>query len=83
MPPRRSGAHGPARMGDTPTRDLSLDEVLDRLVSHAAVDAMLVMGPTGAEGGRLGPASDYDLLVVLKEFTLPLRLVVTSVDHLG
>jgi hypothetical protein len=69
------------RTGDAPTLDLSLDEVLNRLASHAAVDAILVMGSAGAEGEGVGPASDYDLLVVLRELSLPLRLVLTRVDH--
>jgi hypothetical protein len=69
--------------GEQPTADLALDVVLDRLSARQLMDAVLVMGsaPAGAEAGNLGPASDYDLFVVLKELPTPLRLVLTRVDH--
>jgi hypothetical protein len=69
------------RTGDAPTVELPLDEVLARLASHPAVDAILVMGSAGVEAGGQGSASDYDLLVVLAELPLPLRLVLTLVDR--
>src|SRR5262249_25422157 len=75
---RRSGMFP---TGDAPTCNLSLDEVIARLASHAQVDAVLIMGSAGVERDQVGRPSDYDLLVVLTELSLPLRLVLTLVDH--
>ena len=67
--------------GDAPTAGVSLQEVLDRLADRRVVDGVLVMGSAAAVADRLPPWSDYDVLVILEQAALPLRLVLTLVDH--
>ncbi|MEM7537065.1 MAG: nucleotidyltransferase domain-containing protein [Chloroflexota bacterium] len=62
----------------SPTIDTSLDEVVDRLRSHPAVDGVLIVG--SASRGELNPASDYDLVIVLSEMPIPLHVGVTNID---
>jgi hypothetical protein len=59
------------------TNALDLEEVLDRLAAHPAVDGILLMGTTGT--GALTPTSDYDLVLVFAELPVPLRMVNTWV----
>src|SRR5262249_5226198 len=78
----RQARSGMLPTSDTPTHTLSLEQVLDRLAAHTEVDAVLNMGAAGVERNQMGRrSSDYDLLVVLTELSLPLRLVLTVVDH--
>jgi len=63
----------------THTTTLTLDTFIDRLAAHGIVDGVVVMGSAGK--GAPGPASDYDLLVVLSELPAPLYLVLTTVDR--
>ncbi len=60
------------------TDALTLEAVLARLAAHDAVDGILLMGSTGT--GNLTPTSDYDLLLVLAELPVPMRMVTTWVD---
>lgn len=60
------------------TNAMTLEAVIARLAAHDAVDGILLMGSTGA--GILTPASDYDLLLVLAELPVPLRMVNTWID---
>ena len=60
------------------TASMTLDAVLARLAAHDAVEGILLMGSTGT--GELTPTSDYDLLLVLTELPVPLRMVNTWVD---
>jgi hypothetical protein len=65
--------------------DLSLEEVLDRLRGHDAVDAVCVIGSTAT--GRANRASDIDLVVVVRHRSLtprrapgtPYEVVFTSI----
>jgi predicted nucleotidyltransferase len=57
---------------------LSLEEVLARLASHSQVEGILTLGSTRA--GALQPHSDYDLLVVLSQMPVPLRVILTTID---
>ncbi len=60
------------------TAAMTLDEVLARLATREIVDGIVVFG--SAATGDATPTSDYDVLLVLKELPVPLRLVVTTVD---
>lgn len=61
------------------TTNLTLDEVVRRLSTSPLVEGVVLVGSTGTM--RLGPHSDYDLLLVLEEFPAPLRMVHTWVDN--
>ena len=60
------------------TNGMTLEAVLARLAAHDAVDGILLMGSTGT--GNLSPTSDYDLLLILTELAVPMRMVTTWVD---
>ncbi|MDQ4075413.1 MAG: hypothetical protein M3220_04110 [Chloroflexota bacterium] len=60
------------------TDDMTLDEIIARLSSNDAVEAILTLGST--REGPLQPHSDYDLLVVLTEMPVPLHVLLTTVD---
>ena len=60
------------------TNAMTLEAVLARLAAHDAVNGILLMGSTGT--GNLAPTSDYDLLLVLAELPVPMRMVTTWVD---
>ena len=59
--------------------DLTLGEFIARLSAKDAVDGLFVIGSAGL--ARLTPASDYDLIVVLREMPVPVRVALTYVDH--
>jgi len=61
------------------TADMTLDVVLTRLSRHVVVDGLVTVGSTGR--GSLTPISDYDVLVVLAEMPVPLRVGITYIDH--
>jgi hypothetical protein len=58
---------------------LALSEAIARLALHDAVDGVLLMGSTGQNA--LGPASDYDLVVVLSNLPEPIALLHTVIDQ--
>lgn len=60
------------------SNSLSLDEVLTRLAHSSHVEGVLTLGSTRA--GALHPHSDYDLLVVLSQMPVPLRVILTTID---
>lgn len=53
-----------------------LIDLVDRCAAYPLVEAVLVVGSLAR--GPLGPASDYDLLLVLRELPAPLRAVLTT-----
>jgi predicted nucleotidyltransferase len=57
---------------------MPLDEVLIRLSRSNHVEGVLTLGSTRA--GELHPHSDYDLLVVLSQMPVPLRVILTTID---
>ena len=59
------------------TDDLTLDEVIARLAGHDAVAGLLTIGSTGR--ATLNPASDYDLVVILRRRPVPLTVGLTYV----
>jgi hypothetical protein len=59
------------------TSALSLDALLDRLSRHPRVEGVLLHG--SAARGPLGPAGDYDLVLVLDEIPAGIVQVATSV----
>ena len=60
------------------SNSMSLDEVLTRLSHSSHVEGVLTLGSTRA--GELHPHSDYDLLVVLSQMPVPLRVILTTID---
>jgi nucleotidyltransferase-like protein len=60
------------------THDLSLEDVLEQLKQHDLVEGLLITG----SGGRstLKPESDYDIVIVLREYPLPLHIILTTID---
>ena len=58
---------------------LTLIEVVTRLARHPSVEGVLLIG--SASRDELSPASDYDLLMVLRDMPVPLRVAVTYVDQ--
>ena len=60
------------------SNSMSLDEVLIRLSRSSHVEGVLTLGSTRA--GELHPHSDYDLLVVLSQMPVPLRVILTTID---
>lgn len=61
------------------TNAMELDEVVSRLAQHDAVDGIMLLGSTGTDA--LTPTSDYDLLLVLTELPVPMRIVNTWIDN--
>jgi hypothetical protein len=61
------------------TVDLSLNDVLAKLSRHPAVDGLVTIGSTAYE--NLTPASDYDLLIILADQSLPFQVGITWIDH--
>lgn len=59
------------------TAALSLDAVVARLAGRRAVEGVLTIGTT--RGDRLTPASDYDLVVVLAQRPVPVRVGLGSI----
>ena len=55
------------------SNSMSLDEVLTRLSRNRAVEGVLTLGSTRAR--ELHEHSDYDLLVVLSQMPVPLRVI--------
>lgn len=60
------------------TENMALDEVIARLRQNNVVEGILQIGSTPEES--LHPHSDYDLLIVLREMPLPLRVLLTLVE---
>lgn len=54
---------------------IKLKDLLKKLAAHAQVDAVLLIGSTGA--GKMDKTSDIDLLIVLNEMPVPLFSVFT------
>lgn len=61
------------------SRHWPLAEVLDRLRQQPAVDGLLLVG--SAAHGQLTANSDYDLLIVLAEAALEVRVGLTVIDE--
>jgi predicted nucleotidyltransferase len=58
---------------------MTLDEVLNQLSRHPAVEGLVTVGSTGR--GSLTPCSDYDVLIVLAEMPVPMSVGITYIDH--
>ena len=58
--------------------DLSLDQILARLARHERVEGLLHIGSLAR--GALAPASDYDLVIVLRDAVRPWYVGVTQVE---
>lgn len=58
---------------------LPLDEVVTRLAQHHEVESITILG-SGAKG-TMNPASDYDVLVVLSDLSVPVSLVLTTIGQ--
>lgn len=63
---------------ESSTTETGLDEVVQRLRSHPAVDGVLVVG--SASRDELNDASDYDVVVVLAAMPVPLHVGVTNIN---
>jgi hypothetical protein len=61
------------------TTGLSRDEVIARLTASPAVAGILLIGTTGTPAQT--ESSDHDLLLVLDDLPVPLRIVNTWIDH--
>ena len=61
------------------TNNLTLVDVIGRLSGHERVAGLMTIGSVNT--GDLGPASDYDLLVVLSDTPTCPRNSVTHIDH--
>jgi len=64
---------------DSRSNTLTLEEVFVRLSKSEAVEGILLIG--SANEGRLIPASDYDLVVVLNTMPVPLHVGLTWINH--
>ncbi|OGI98626.1 hypothetical protein A3H53_01255 [Candidatus Nomurabacteria bacterium RIFCSPLOWO2_02_FULL_40_10] len=62
----------------SPTKSMTLDEVMGRLKRNKVVHGIVVTG--SAVNKSFGPLSDYDILVVLGETKVKPRVVVTYID---
>jgi predicted nucleotidyltransferase len=62
----------------SPTNDLSLDEVIDRLSQRPEVDGIVVIG--SLSGKQFKPHSDYDLLLVMNQMPVPLQVGLTYIN---
>ena len=60
------------------THTMTLDAVVARLGQHEAVEGVVIIG--SASAGTLHAASDYDLVIVLRETADPFNVGVTSID---
>ena len=61
------------------SNQMTLDEVIARLATHAAVEGVVIIG--SASQAQVNPASDYDLIVLLAETPAPLHVALTYVDN--
>ncbi|MBI1293610.1 hypothetical protein GC175_01465 [bacterium] len=68
MPQKRSSS----------THELTLAEVTDHLSQKEAVEGVILVG--SAIKDALTPASDYDLVIVLRQAPVPLHVGVTSIE---
>jgi len=64
---------------DSRSNSLTLEEVIVRLSKSEAVEGILLIGSTNE--GRLTPASDYDLVVVLNTMPMSLHVGLTWINH--
>src|SRR3989338_10119576 len=62
----------------SPTKSMTLDEVVRRLKRNKAVEGIVITG--SAVNKSFGPLSDYDILVVLGKTKIKPRVVVTYID---
>ena len=63
----------------SPTKSMTLDEVIVRLKRNSVVEGIVVTG--SAANKSFGPLSDYDVLVVLGKTKVKPRVVVTYIDN--
>lgn len=61
------------------TTDMPLTDVLAQLRAHPVVTGLITVGSTGRD--TLTDASDYDIVVVLDAFPLPLHVGITYIDY--
>src|SRR4051812_36904522 len=61
------------------TTGISLDALVGRLQGHPDIEGLVLIGSAQTE--RFDAASDYDLLVVVAELPVQLRVGITSIDH--
>jgi len=59
--------------------NLSFEEATARLAANQAVDGLLTIG--SASRDEITPVSDYDLIVIMREMPVPLRVALTYIDH--
>lgn len=64
--------------GNANTNLMTLDETLDLLAKNDVVEGIMLLGTTGTD--TLTLTSDYDVLLVLRQLSAPLRMVNTWVD---
>jgi hypothetical protein len=67
------------RTAISPTNNMTLTGVIDRLAGHHAVDGIFVIG--SATQPNLHPASDFDLVLVLSQMPVPLHVGLTYIDQ--
>jgi hypothetical protein len=61
------------------TNTLSFQEVTARLAAKDVVEGLLTIGSTGCK--KIKSASDYDLIVILREMPVPIRVALTYIDN--
>jgi predicted nucleotidyltransferase len=61
------------------THDLSLEDVLEQLKQNDLVAGLVVAGSGGCN--TLKPESDYDIVVILREYPFPLHVLLTTIDR--
>ena len=62
----------------SPTHAVPLEQAIDRLSRHGAVEGILIIG--SAVESSMTPASDYDLVLVLSDMPVPLGVALTTID---
>ena len=60
------------------TIDISLDAVVERLAKHPDVEGLVLLG--SARTSHFKAMSDYDLLIVVSELPLPMRVGLTHIN---
>ncbi len=59
--------------------NLSFEEATARLAANQVVDGLLTIGSASRQD--ITPVSDYDLIVILRDAPIPLRVALTYIDH--